>query len=159
MDFLLSFIKIKDYPQHRQVCLTVPFGEYMGIDLSEQAITKAKKKRPDWSFWVGRIESLQDESFDFVLCMDVLIHQPNRAAAEALVDDMFRVARKGIVLSIHAGPQTNSNISFNTFALRNYMLGNLAICTIVSLGTFRDTEILAVSKIDNIFEDIGTRLS
>ena len=24
MDFLLSFIKIKDYPQHRQVCLTMP---------------------------------------------------------------------------------------------------------------------------------------
>lgn len=135
------------------------FGEYMGIDLSEQAITKAKKKRPDWSFRVGRIESLQDEFFDFVLCMDVLIHQPNRAAAEALVDDMFRVARKGIVLSIHASSQTNSNISFNTFTLRNYLLDNLAICRIVSLGTFRDTEILAVSKIDNIFEDIGTRLS
>jgi len=24
MGFLLSFIKIKDYPQHRQVCLTMP---------------------------------------------------------------------------------------------------------------------------------------
>ena len=24
MGFVLSFIKIKDYPQHRQVCLTIP---------------------------------------------------------------------------------------------------------------------------------------
>ena len=33
MGFLLSFIKIKDYPQHRQVCLTVPlFFTAMGAE-------------------------------------------------------------------------------------------------------------------------------
>jgi len=31
MGFLMSFIKIKDYPQHRQVCLTMPHSFRKGF--------------------------------------------------------------------------------------------------------------------------------
>ncbi len=130
------------------------FGDYLGLDLSEQAIATAKKKRPEWSFRHGRIDTVEDASFDFALCMDVLIHQPNGASAMALVDDLIRVVRKGIVVSIHAEQQTDSGISFNTFALRTYLQEHPDTHAIVSLGQFRDAEIFAVSKIDGVFEDI-----
>jgi len=130
------------------------FADYLGLDLSEQAIATAQAKRPEWSFRHGRIDTINEASFDFVLCMDVLIHQPNRASAEALVDDLLRVARKGILLSIHSEKQTDSNISFNTFAIKSYLQDNADTYAVISLGKFRDTEILAISKEHGVFDNI-----
>lgn len=130
------------------------FGDYLGLDLSEQAIATAKAKRPEWSFRHSRIDTLDDASFDFALCLDVLIHQPTRAAAEALVDDLLRVARKGVLLSIHSEQQTNSNISFNTYAIRNYLRDHPDTRGVIPLGQYRDAEILAVSKEQGVFDSI-----
>lgn len=121
------------------------FGDYLGLDVSEQAISTAKAKQPTWSFRTDRIETIEDNSFDFALCMDVLIHQPNTRAAVALVDELIRVARKGIVLSIHANQKTNSGISFNTFTLRNYIAKHPGAHAVSALGTFRDVEVFAIS--------------
>lgn len=128
------------------------FGDYLGLDLSEQAIATAQAKRPEWSFRHDRIDTLDDASFDFALCMDVLIHQPNRAAAEAMVDDLLRVSRKGVLLSIHAHPHVESNISFNTFAIRDYLRDHADTRAVTPLGMFRDTEILAISKEEGFFD-------
>lgn len=130
------------------------FGNYLGLDVSEEAIATAKAKRPEWSFRIDRIDTVDDASFDFALCMDVLIHQPNTAAARALVDDLLRVARKGVVLSIHADPQVNSGISFNTFDLRTYLEDHPATRAVLPLGKFRDTEVFAISKAEGIFENL-----
>ena len=127
------------------------FGDYLGLDLSAEAIATAKSKRPDWTFRTDPIETVGNESFDYALCMDVLIHQPNSASAEKLVENLLRVARKGVVLSIHSDPATNSGISFNTFDLRTFLERHPAVRSVVPLGAFRDTDILAVGKAPGVF--------
>jgi|TARA_B110000914_G_C15397620_1_gene415591 hypothetical protein len=45
MGFVLSFIKIKDYPQHRQVCLTVPLSSHKKI-LAGVVVFSAQQAMP-----------------------------------------------------------------------------------------------------------------
>jgi ubiquinone/menaquinone biosynthesis C-methylase UbiE len=73
-------------------------GTYEGIDLSPVAIQVARRLRlPNARFQVGDGSSLPfpDNSFDVVLCWDVVASFPEFEDAAELVTDMFRVVAPG----------------------------------------------------------------
>ncbi|WLR43398.1 class I SAM-dependent methyltransferase [Bacillus carboniphilus] len=52
---------------------------YLGIDSSEEALSLAKQKKPEWTFIkAGSIPVHQITPRDVVICFDVLIHQKRR---------------------------------------------------------------------------------
>ncbi len=117
----------------------LPALNYTGIDLSEQALTIARSKRPDWSFASHSIDGMDTGSFDYTACIDVLIHQPSLQAAQSLASNLVRVARKGVFFSIHNEDIQGSGISFNSFGIKDFVAGLPGISVVSQIGAYRDT--------------------
>jgi len=68
------------------------------IDLSEQAVGHTRNRTPWASASVASVTDLpfDDESFDLVLCLEVLEHLANPGAA---LDELARVSRGDVVVS------------------------------------------------------------
>lgn len=61
---------------------------YLGIDLSAQVIDRNSRRRPEWNFAVGDalgISATRNLRADLVVCLDLLIHQPDLATYRQLV--------------------------------------------------------------------------
>lgn len=74
-----------------------------GIDNMEQAIKLGKKLHPQFKIEKGDIYKLpyKDNSFDLVLCMEVLEHLENPVAA---LKELKRVSKKYVLLSVPNEP-------------------------------------------------------
>ena len=117
----------------------LPAVNYTGIDISEQALTIARAKRPDWNFANLNIAEIAAGSFDYCSCIDVLIHQPTIDVAQALARNLVRVARKGVFFSIHSEAISGSGISFNSFEIKDFVASLPGISGISLIGAYRDT--------------------
>ena len=76
---------------------------YVGIDLSPEAIRRAKIGRPEGRFLVGGIADLPDHA-ELVMCLDVLIHQSDAAAYRDLVARLWGSADRALVISGYEKP-------------------------------------------------------
>ena len=74
-----------------------------GIDLTPDSVEFAARRIPDGSFSVADLTALpfEDDSFDLVLCLEVLEHIADPAPALA---ELSRVCRGDIVLSVPSEP-------------------------------------------------------
>lgn len=81
--------------------LGIPQGRYTGFDISETMIKQNKKDYPAANWDIGNITNLpyNDNSFDVVVCSDVLIHVPQGQWHQAL-DECLRVANTYVLLVI-----------------------------------------------------------
>ena len=129
-----------------EVFAPLPVVNYTGIDVSEQALAVARGKRPDWGFEARGISDFGTESFDYTCCIDVLIHQPSEAAAQALARELVRVARKGVLFSAHTEIIDGSGISFNSGRLREYVALLPGVCEVSEIGRYRDTTLYFARK-------------
>ena len=73
------------------------------IDLSEQAIRHVRDRVPWVDASVANVANLpfDDDSFDLVLCLEVLEHLPEPGAA---LDELARVSRGNVVVSVPHEP-------------------------------------------------------
>ena len=78
-------------------------GSVTGVDLNPESVEFAAKRIPSGQFQVADLTALpfEDESFELVLCLEVLEHIPNPAPALA---ELSRVCRGNIVLSVPSEP-------------------------------------------------------
>jgi ubiquinone/menaquinone biosynthesis C-methylase UbiE len=77
-----------------------PLSEAAGVDFSEKMIRQARKKHPEISFEVvdGKaLSPFSDNSFDIVTCSFVM-HGMKRPLRQAVLREMFRVARRAVVI-------------------------------------------------------------
>lgn len=76
--------------------------EYHGIDTSEKMLRVAKKKYPRIEFRVGDAKHLNydDQTFDLVFCMSLLIHIPLKTI-EKVVSELCRISRKNVLFNLH----------------------------------------------------------
>jgi hypothetical protein len=72
-------------------------ADYLGIDLSSQAVAKSRAARPDLQFALYEGQDIPEA--DMVLCFEVLIHQESKAAYDALIRFMAARARKTLIVS------------------------------------------------------------
>lgn len=79
--------------------LNIPQGRYTGFDISKTMTRQNKKQYPKANFDAGNIINLpyNDNSFDVVVCSDVLIHVTNWKQA---LDECLRVAKHHTILVI-----------------------------------------------------------
>lgn len=78
-------------------------GSVTGVDLNPESVEFAAKRIPSGQFQVADLTVLpfEDDSFELVLCLEVLEHIPNPAPALA---ELSRVCRGNIVLSVPSEP-------------------------------------------------------
>jgi SAM-dependent methyltransferase len=78
-------------------CLDVP--AYVGVDVSSEAIDRARRARPAGRYLVGGPPELDLPPAEIVLCLDVLIHQPDPERYRAVVASLLGAATEALVIS------------------------------------------------------------
>ncbi|WP_448529699.1 methyltransferase domain-containing protein [Raineya sp.] len=92
---------------------------YTALDKNEQLIEHLQAKYPQHRFithYIPPLESLEDDSFDYVLCFQVIEHIPND---KLLIEEIYRVLRpKGkLILST---PNIKQSLTRNPWHIREY---------------------------------------
>jgi 2-polyprenyl-3-methyl-5-hydroxy-6-metoxy-1,4-benzoquinol methylase len=80
-----------------RVLINFAVQNYVGVDVSTAALDRARKLRPDLTFRPLAPDTV--EAADFVLCLDVLIHQRTEADYFALIDLAARKTKKTLLIS------------------------------------------------------------
>jgi len=124
-----------------EVFASLPAVNYTGIDVSNEALEISRAKRADWTFQQRDITDFGESAFDYCCCIDVLIHQKGKAAAEELVRNLVRVAKKGIIFSCHTEVAERSTISFDSAHLRDRVAAMPEITSVRQIAQYRDTSL------------------
>lgn len=121
----------------------LPVKKYRGLDLSESVIERNRKIRPDWKFDSGdllKIAGAEDLSSDMVVCLDVLIHEPDRERYYGLIETLVRSTKKtGVVAGFELPPREGfrSDITFYheplTVTLKRFGASDIQV-----IGYYRD---------------------
>ena len=81
----------------------LPLPGYVGIDLSPEAVRRAKMGRPEGEFLVGRLSDFPIRA-DLTICLDVLIHQSDAATYRDQVARLWESADRALVISGYEQP-------------------------------------------------------
>jgi 2-polyprenyl-3-methyl-5-hydroxy-6-metoxy-1,4-benzoquinol methylase len=124
------------------------FKAYVGNDVSATALEIAKKKRPDWRFVHGTIETIGERvKADLVMCIDVLIHQKNGKEYHNLVSGLVKATKQRLIVSgYEMKPSLVSNIvAYHeplSTTLKRFGVFNEIMC----IGKYRDVFLVVADK-------------
>jgi FkbM family methyltransferase len=119
---------------------------YDGVDVSAEALSLARSKRPDWRFHHGPLGDLDLGAHDVVVCFDVLIHQPTLAAYRALVSQLAALATRRLVVSGYDQPPVlTSEITFFYEPLTASLERLAGTAALTPHGSYRDTSAVSVA--------------
>lgn len=122
---------------------TAPCRDYLGIDISEEALAIAEKKRPDWRFATARtLAHIPPGSMALVLCLDVTIHIQNTRDYHALVDAVVKASGEALIISGYDEPPHSSGIIFFHEPLTQTLENHPEIARVVRIGTYRGLNLL-----------------
>lgn len=71
---------------------------YTGVDLSSESIARASAGRPDGTYFVGSLVG-RGLKADLVICLDVLIHQPDATVYGQLVSELVDATQDALLVS------------------------------------------------------------
>jgi hypothetical protein len=93
-----GFASVLDYGcGDLEVLRALDIKDYLGVDLSAEALDRARESRPDWRFAHSR--GLDIPPADLVICFEVLIHQTNQDDYLAVIDFLAKHTRKTLIVS------------------------------------------------------------
>jgi hypothetical protein len=125
----------------------LPCRDYVGVDLSIEALQIAAAKQPSWAFATpAEFDTRDDGRYDVVLCLDVLIHQPDPAGYRALVRRLLGQARRGaLIAGYDRTPGINSHITYFHEPLAGTIAATPGVAAMVPLLEYRDTTLYFVA--------------
>jgi hypothetical protein len=82
-----------------EVLRELKLSNYVGLDRSKEALQRAAKARDDWSFRLMVYSDPAIAPAEFVLCMEVLIHQATAGDYHQLIDFLGQKTRKKLIVS------------------------------------------------------------
>lgn len=98
---------------------------YTGIDITHESISEAKRKYPTVTFLEGDIRNLpfKDNSFDMVVCWDVLVHVVEYRLA---LQELCRVAKRNIIFTCQLWENGDvfgkqGQAPYNVFSIDNFV--------------------------------------
>lgn len=127
--------------------------KYTGLDISNEAISIASKKKPDWKFIVGDINSLnlENEYFDLVLCGCVLIHQPTKEQYLGMVKRLIDICKDTMIIEAYnRPPEFTSEMTFYYEPINKTLERDPRIDYINVIGSYRDIDIILARRAKRI---------
>ena len=98
-----------------EVVRALSLNQYLGLDLSSVALERARQVMPSGTFQLGMDK--ETTAADFVLCLEVLIHQPNLLEYQTLIDFSVQRTIRTLVVSGYSAPSeaitSNSMVHFH----------------------------------------------
>lgn len=127
-----------------EVSSKLSFSNYIGIDLSKYSIELAAKKRPDWTFINTSIDAFSLNSFDIVICLDVLLHQPKEDLYFHLLEAIVQRCGRYLLISGYVGDsEFKSDITFYYGSLYDHLRQFEQVLSIESLLEYRGHQLFA----------------
>ena len=123
--------------------------KYLGIDVSEESLKIAKEKRPDWNFSKKNLIDIESNSFELVICLDVLIHQSSYKNYIDLINESIRVSNNSLLISGYEEKIDSKGIVYYYEELSKSLLKNQKVSQIKKIGDYRDLKLFLV-QIKNI---------
>jgi len=134
-----------------EVIKSLKIKNYTGIDISDTIIKRNATLKPEWNFLSGNFLDLSKNKrlqSDFVICLDVLIHQHNCDEYFQIVKATFDSSKKiCLIAAFNEEPTkefTSEITSYHepiTKTLQKLNINNYQI-----LGSYRDTTLLFIQK-------------
>ncbi len=126
------------------------FKDYVGIETSTEALTIAKKKRPDLTFQLADASKVQPiKQYDTVICLEVLNHQNNREDYEKILDFLVKSTKKRLIVSgynkKHEYHDTNHMVAFHE-PLAKSLVDLQLFANIRMVGKYSDVQVLLAEK-------------
>jgi FkbM family methyltransferase len=129
-----------------EVTRKIAASDYTGLDVSDAALRVASQKRPEWKF--GRMQAAGPiPPADVVICMDVLIHQPDQGALASLVERLAGAARRRLLVSGYEEPPVfTSEITRYFEPLSQVLRRTGAFADVKVVGRYRDITVFEATK-------------
>lgn len=81
-------------------------ANYTGVDISEPLISAAREYNPNYRYYISDASHLPfpDKFVDFAFAIGVFENLPSLDTARAILSEMMRVSRKGVVIGWYCEP-------------------------------------------------------
>ncbi|WP_313534239.1 class I SAM-dependent methyltransferase [Sphingomonas sp.] len=79
-----------------EVVGSLKLHNYLGLDRSQQSLDVARSKRPDWQFMLAPYDA---PCADFVICLEVLIHQRSQSEYRQLIEYVAQRTLRRLIIS------------------------------------------------------------
>jgi 2-polyprenyl-3-methyl-5-hydroxy-6-metoxy-1,4-benzoquinol methylase len=129
-----------------EVMRTLPVKNYVGLDVSQEALILARAKRPDWRFAHITVDEPAFPQADAVICLDVLIHQKRASDFDALIRRLVHAARERLIVSGFNEPQPNSAICSFHHPIVAALKATGLFSEISVIGRYRDLSLVVADK-------------
>jgi SAM-dependent methyltransferase len=121
---------------------------YLGLDVSAAALRIAQDKRPDWTFRVIQPDDGIPEG-DVVICIDVLIHQPDERHFLDLIGRLAAAVRRRLIVTGYEDPPIfASEITRYYSPVTEALRRTGAFSSVEILGRYRDVVVVAADKME-----------
>lgn len=130
-----------------EVTRGLPFQNYLGVDVSDEALAIAREKEPGRAFvTMGEFMS-GSQSADLLLCLDVLIHQSDYRDFLSLIDLAVDRARDLVIISGYdAEPEFVSSMVFYHEPISHSLKTHAGVRRADVIGRYRDIVVYAAVK-------------
>jgi 2-polyprenyl-3-methyl-5-hydroxy-6-metoxy-1,4-benzoquinol methylase len=123
------------------------FKNYIGLDVSEEALKISRNKRPDWSFYNNGITSDAINDTDLIMCFDVLIHQSKEQDFKCIIKSILEKAGERVIVGAYnEEPQYNSNITHYYNGILDEIKNYGIFSEIGIIAKYRDVSVVVATK-------------
>lgn len=131
-----------------EVARLLPLQHYIGLDIAKDAIELARKKRPEWHYFVGHpADATVSAPLAAVVCLDVLIHQTARADFDRLIDALVRLVGERLIVSGYDARPSRASAIVNFHEPLSEALRRRGVFhEIVPVATYRDVTVFVADK-------------
>lgn len=128
----------------------MPFKNYLGLDVSEEAVKIGREKRPDWTFKAIPITDESIEAADITMCFDVLIHQSDPVLFTRIVENLVVKAKKRIIIGAYnEEPSFSSTITHFHNSIFDEVSKYGKFNELAIVKTYRDVSVLVGTVHEN----------
>ncbi|WNH11619.1 hypothetical protein [Thalassobellus suaedae] len=123
------------------------FKEYLGLDLSLEAVKKGRIKKPNWNFELIGSSIFDFDKKDIVICLDVLIHQKKYKSYLDLVNSIVQHTNLRLIIAAYDNePNFISDITFYHEPITETLTRVGDFERIYKVGEYNSTSVIIADK-------------
>ena len=130
-----------------EVIKNLAVQNYIGADISSEAIKNNKTLYPEASFYLLPFEREKIKKCDLVLCLDVLIHQTTKDDYHDLMDLLVENTKTRLVVSGYTDTYDKSHMCFFHENIYDSLNRSGEFASIYKIGEYRGLDVVVADKV------------